>query len=75
MLAYLRGTSTSTGLEVQAFLWKSVYATGQSVSDTEMQALNLERHTVCPNWNYTIRPRRAGTFSGAADSTSREVII
>jgi DDE family transposase len=75
MLAYLRGTSTSTGLEVQAFLWESVYATGQSVSDTDMQTLNLERHAVCPNWNYTIQPRPTGTFSGAADSTSREVIV
>jgi hypothetical protein len=75
MLAYLRGTSTSTGLEVQAFLCESVYATGQSVSDTDMQTLNLERHTVCPDWNYTIRPRPAGTFSRAADSTSQEVII
>jgi Rhodopirellula transposase DDE domain len=75
MLAYLRGTSTSTGLEVQAFLCESVYATGQSVSDTDMQTLNLERHAVCPNWNYTIRPRLADTFSGAADSTSREVVF
>jgi hypothetical protein len=63
MLAYLRGTTTSTGLEVQALLWQSVYATGQSVSDTDMQTLNLERHLVCPNWNYTIRPRPTGTFS------------
>ena len=75
MLAYLRGTTTSTGLEVQAFLSESVYATGQSVSDSDMQTLNLERHVVCPNWNYTIRPRPAGTSSQAADSTSREVVF
>ena len=29
----------------------------QKVSDTEMATLNLERHEVCPTWNYTIRPR------------------
>jgi hypothetical protein len=24
-----------------------------------IQRLNLERHSTCPNWNYTIRPRSA----------------
>lgn len=57
MLAYIRGTTTTKGLSVQAFLLEGVYETGQSVSDAEMEQLNLERHEVCPNWNYTIRPR------------------
>jgi hypothetical protein len=61
MLGYIRGTTTSTGLEVQAFLHAGVYETGRSVSDAEMKMLNLEHHAICPNWNYTIRPRRAGT--------------
>jgi hypothetical protein len=59
MLAYLRGTTTTTGLEVQAFVHEQVYQNGQSVSDAHMKTLNLERHTVCPAWNYTIRPRPA----------------
>jgi len=33
-----------------------VYATGLKVADQVMKSLNLERHAVCPNWNYTIRP-------------------
>jgi len=57
MLGYIRGTSTTTGLEVSAFRQDGVYATGVSVSDAEMKALNVEAHTTCPNWNYTIRPR------------------
>jgi hypothetical protein len=57
MLAYIRGTTTITGLTVKAFLLEGDYETGQSVSDAEMERLNLERHAVCPNWNYTIRPR------------------
>lgn len=57
MLAYIRGTTTTTGLTVKAFLLEGVYETGQRVSDAEMKRLNLERHTVCPNWNYTFRPR------------------
>lgn len=55
--ACIRGTTTDTGLEVQAFLQEGVYKNGQSVPNAEMNTLNLERHTVCPEWNYTIRPR------------------
>ena len=57
MLAYIRGTTTQTGLKVKAFLLDGHYEKGLKVPDWEMQALNLERHEVCPNWNYTIRPR------------------
>ena len=61
MLALLRGTVTETGLKVEAFLVDKVYATGLKVADTVMKSLNLERHAVCPNWNYTIRPHAIGT--------------
>ena len=65
MLGYIRGTTTTTGLEVHAFLHEGVYETGQSVSDADMHMLHLERHALCPNWNYTIRPHRAEAhFSG-----------
>ena len=57
MLALIRGTVTETGLNVEAFLVDKVYATGLKVADAVMKSLNLERHVVCPNWNYTIRPR------------------
>jgi hypothetical protein len=56
MLGYIRGTTTTTGLTVEAFLLEGVYETGRRVSDAEMEKLNLERHEVCPNWNYTMRP-------------------
>ena len=58
MCGYIRGTTTTTGLEVRAFLQEGVYETGQSVSDADMHMLKLERHAICPNWNYTIHPRR-----------------
>lgn len=58
MLGYIRGTTTTTGLQVQAFLHEGVYEKGQTVSDAEMARLNLEHHTICPKWNYTIRPRQ-----------------
>ena len=33
------------------------YETGLKVSTAEFKALQLTRHDVCPQWNYTIRPR------------------
>lgn len=67
MLAYIRGTTTSTGLTVQAFLHDGTYKTGGTVSDAEMEALNLERAAVCPNWNYTLRPHASGQATAQDD--------
>jgi len=76
MLAYLQGTKTSTGLEVSAFLQDGEYKTGHKVSDAEMKTLNLERHVVCPNWNYTLRPRPMGGLALASQpSQDREAIL
>ena len=57
MLAYIRGTTTKTGLEVKALLLDQQYQKGVKISDKEMHSLNLERHHICPQWNYTIKPR------------------
>jgi len=57
MLAYIRQTTTQTGLAVRAALVTHVYRTGQKVADAVMDTLNLHRHEVCPQWNYTIFPR------------------
>jgi hypothetical protein len=73
LLGYIRGTTTTTGLRVEAFRHDGVYITGQKVSDAEMQTLNLERHDVCPTWNYTIRPR-AGDAASSAPPIKREVV-
>lgn len=75
LLAYIRGTTTTTGLTVKAFLLEGVYEKGQRVSDAEMRALNLERHTVCPNWNYTILPRPNVTLDTLAHQPNREVVF
>jgi len=75
MLGYIRGTTTTTGLEVRACLHPGVYETGRSVSDAEMTLLNLERHTICPNWNYTIRPRRGVAPDTRVEPAKQEVIF
>jgi hypothetical protein len=61
LLALIRDTVTDTGLTIQAFLVDKLYATGLKVTDAVMNSLNLVHHTVCPNWNYTIRPRPMST--------------
>ena len=59
MLAYIRGTTTQTGLRVRACLLDRVYQRGIKVSNQEMRGLNLQRRATCPNWNYVIKPRCA----------------
>jgi hypothetical protein len=75
LLAYLRGTTTSTGLVVSAVLQDGAYAPGRRVSDTEMQALNLDHDVVCPQWNYTLRPRQDAARQTSITPSSPEVIL
>ena len=71
VLALIRGTRTFTGLTVNALFQPGDYPTGVKVSDAAMAALNIERHGVCPKWNYTIRPRTPVQ----ATSKLRELIV
>ena len=57
MLGYIRGTSTKTGLTVQAFLDEGVYRKAQKWTRQDLERLALEAHVVCPTWNYTLRSR------------------
>jgi hypothetical protein len=60
MLGYIRGTSTKTGLTVQAFLDEGVYRKAKKKNRQDIERLALETHAVCPGWNYTTRPRSVG---------------
>ena len=51
-------TQTRSGLSVKAILDTRDYATGQTVTSRQMDALNLKRHAFHPDWNYTLSPRR-----------------
>jgi Rhodopirellula transposase DDE domain len=75
MLAYIRGTTTTTGLDVRAERLDGVYPTGQRIADREMAALHVRKHDVCPAWNYTISPRSSAQTNSAATPSSREVIV
>jgi hypothetical protein len=72
VLGYLRGTTTTTGLQVSANLLVGDYPTGERVSDAEMERLNLDRHAISPAWNYTLRPQPAAITDTTA--TDRELV-
>ncbi len=57
VLDYISDTTTQTGLSVQAHFVTAHYPTGVKVSDELMEALNIQTHEVCPQWNYTFHPR------------------
>jgi len=75
LLAFIRGTTTTTGLTVRAERREGVYATGLCVSPEDMDTLNLTAHDVCPSWNDTIQPRLGTPCVPATPVPNREVIV
>jgi hypothetical protein len=57
MLGWIRGTEVG-GAEVTASLDRAEGPTRVKVTNAEMRRLDLERHEVCPAWNFTLGPRR-----------------
>jgi hypothetical protein len=57
MLAFIRGTTTSVGLTVEAQLDQGIYCKGRKVTEQQLKELALTIHDVCPRWNYTLSPR------------------
>jgi hypothetical protein len=57
LLACIRGTTTDNGAPVRATLLRGTYEHGIQVPGAEVQTWRLRRHDVCPDWNYTIKPR------------------
>jgi hypothetical protein len=60
ILGCIRGTSTETGLTVDADVDPRTYEKGIKIRDQEMRTLNLTCRRLCPNLHYTIRPRQSG---------------
>jgi hypothetical protein len=57
MLAFIRGTTTTAGLKVEAYLDQRIYRKGRKVTDRQLKELALSTHDICPRWNYTLAPR------------------
>lgn len=75
LLGYLRGTTNDGGLTVTAELHEAIYATGETVSDADFAQLNLNHHAVCPQWNYTLRPRPLPPSVPSREVPYREVVF
>lgn len=56
MLNYIRTTKTQTGLRVCARQSRKKYRTRLTIDDDQMAQINITRHKVLPDWNYTIYP-------------------
>jgi len=56
VLNYIRTTTTSTGLKVNAHLIDQRYETGAKISDVEMRELPITSGESLPRWNYTLAP-------------------
>ncbi len=50
-------TTTTAGLKVRAALDRRLYPTGQKVSRTEFENIQLKRADFHGDWNYAIKPR------------------
>ena len=56
-LKFIRTTTTTTGLKVNARLDTTYYPTGAKVSKNDLAQLAIQRKRVLPKWNYTISPQ------------------
>ncbi len=56
VLKYSLTTKTNTGLKVNAVLVEKNYQKGLAASQEDLSRLNIERHKINPQWNYTIYP-------------------
>jgi predicted ArsR family transcriptional regulator len=52
----IANTSTSTGLKLYAQLDGRTYERGIEITDEQLAAVNITRHTFHGDWNYTITP-------------------
>ena len=56
ILNSIAATTTRTGLTVHSELDTDTYALGVQVSNAQMTALPINRHSWHPDWNYTLHP-------------------
>ena len=57
-LKFIRSTRSSTGFTCRAVLDTNLYPTKVKVLAEEKEAITRQRHTVLPDWNYTVSPRK-----------------
>jgi transposase len=63
----IAATTTRTGLTVAARLDAGSYPTGVQVSNAQMAALPISRHSFHGDWNYTLHPAGGHAAAGITD--------
>lgn len=58
ILRLIGETRTESGLRVKSHLISKQFDTGRKISAQQMSQLRLVRHSVLPDWNYTLYPRQ-----------------
>lgn len=56
IVSLIASTRTKGGLRVRCELDKGRYPKGVKISDAQMAAISLHRHSFHGDWNYTVRP-------------------
>lgn len=59
-VAALRATTTRTGLRVRVKVTDKIYPKGEKVRRWQWATVTTQRHDICPQWNYTLRPSKKG---------------
>jgi hypothetical protein len=57
VVSLIGGTTTKTGLHIEAELDSNAYEQGIEVSDEELAAIHMKKDKFHGDWNYTILPR------------------
>lgn len=58
VLNFISSTETEAGLTIRAYLIDKPYEKGVKISEGQMRELSIKRHTLRPNWNYSICPSK-----------------
>ena len=54
ILNLIKGTKTKKGLKIKAKIDKNIYEIKKKVSDEDFEKINMVRHKINPQWNYTF---------------------
>ena len=57
LLGFIRRTTTRTGLKRDGDAFREDLPNRSTGQQRRVQNIKLTRHDICPQWNYTIRPR------------------
>jgi hypothetical protein len=57
-LNFISSTETEAGLTIKTCLIDKQYHKGIKISEGQMRELCIQRHTLRPNWNYSICPSK-----------------